>query len=407
MSRNETFRIAVRKFPPFESAIRKIWAEFERRYAPGLRLEAVPMDLEPLHEALFESGGLRNGAWDVTQIITDWLAEAYEAKALENLKPWLERNPPEDYPEGWVPSLLGLQDFGDAVIGLPYHDGPEMLIWRRDLFEDPAEREAFRARYGRELSVPQTWEEFVDAARFFHRPERNLYGTVFAAYPDGHNTVYDFALQTWTHGGELVDESGRVVLASEGARRGMEFYRSMLKDASAVHPRSRDFDSVKSGLAFAAGEVALMVNWFGFAAMCEFIAESKVKGKVDIAPVPHAPGAPLVSLNCYWLYGIAGGSPHKEVAWEFLRFAVSRESDLLLTREGAIGCRKSTWRDEGINRSVPYYWRLEEVHRYARTLPRRADWARIAHVIDQVVLETINTDRPIEEILREGQARLG
>jgi len=406
MRRAETFRIAVRKFGPFESAVQKIWAAFEQRHAPGLRLEFVPMDLEPLHQALFESGGLKNGDWDVTQIITDWLAEAYETGALENLKPYLERNPPEDYPDGWAPSLLGLQDFGDAIIGLPYHDGPEMLIWRRDLFEDPVEQRAFRSRYGRELRVPETWEEFVDAARFFHRPERNLYGTVFAAYPDGHNTVYDFALQTWTHGGELADEADRVVLDSPGARRGMEFYRSLLKDASAVHPRCREFDSVKSGLAFAAGEVALMVNWFGFAAMCEFIAESKVKGKVDIAPVPHAPGAPLVSLNCYWLYGIAAGSPHKDVAWEFLRFAVSRESDLVLTREGGIGCRKSTWRDEEINRSVPYYRRLEEVHRYARTLPRRSDWARVAHVIDQVVLETINTDRPVEEILREGQARL-
>ena len=50
-----------------------------------------------------------------------------------------------------------------------------------------------------------------------------------------------------------------------------------------MHPDCREMDSVKSGLAFAAGEVAMMVNWFGFAAMCEMIPESRVKGRVDVA----------------------------------------------------------------------------------------------------------------------------
>jgi hypothetical protein len=45
-------------------------------------------------------------------------------------------------------------------------------------------------------------------------------------------------------------------------------------------------DSVQSGLVFASGEVAIMVNWFGFAAMSETLADSKVKGCIDIAQIP-------------------------------------------------------------------------------------------------------------------------
>lgn len=406
MSRSETFRIAVRRFGPFESAIQKIWAAFEEEANSGLRLEFVPMDLHHLHQALFESGGLKNGDWDVTQINTDWLAEAHAAGALANLRPWLQERPPEEFPGAWTPSLLRLQDFGDAVVGLPFHDGPEALIFRRDLFDREAEQRAFRERHGRDLRIPETWEEFLEVARFFYRPEQNLYGTVLAAYPDGHNTVYDFALQTWTHGGELVDGSREVVVDSPAAREGLEFYRSLLRDRSAVHPRCREFDSVKSGFAFAAGEVALMVNWFGFAAMCEVVAESRVKGRVDIAPIPHAPGASPASLNCYWLYAVAAGSPHQAAAYDFIRFAVSAENDRLLTLEGGIGCRKSTWSDVTVNRTVPYYHRLEELHRNARTLPRKANWSRLAEVIDRVVLETINTERPVEEILSEAQREI-
>jgi multiple sugar transport system substrate-binding protein len=159
-------------------------------------------------------------------------------------------------------------------------------------------------------------------------------------------------------------------------------------------------------LAFAAGEVAMMVNWFGFAAMCEVIPDSRVKGKVDVAPIPHAPGASTASLNVYWLYALPSGCPHKDVAYKFLRSAVSAANDRLLTLEGGIGCRKSTWRDAEVNRTVPYYHRLEELHRGARTLPRKTNWAELSAVIDRMVLDVINTGRPLEEIQREAQQEI-
>lgn len=406
MTRSETFRIAVRKFGPFERALEKIWSAFVAATGCTLRLELVPMDLHPLHQALFEGGGLADGDWDLAQVNTDWLAEAHASHAVTDLRPWLAERPPDGYPDGWTPSLLELQDFGDAVVGLPFHDGPEVLIVRRDLFDSETERRAFRRRHGRELRVPETWHEFVEAARFFQRPEQNLYGTAFAAFPDGHNTVYDFALQTWTHGGALEDASGLVSVDSRAARDGLELYRSILNDSSAVHPRCRDFDSVQSGFAFAAGKVAMMVNWFGFAAMCEVVPESKVQGKVDIAPIPHAPSASSASLNCYWLYVLPSGSARQETAYEFMRFAVNAENDRLLTLEGGIGCRKSTWHDAKVNRTVPYYRRLEELHRDARTLPRKANWAALAETIDGMVLQVLNTDRRVADIQQEAQREI-
>src|SRR4029079_2969632 len=168
---------------------------------------------------------------------------------------------------------------------LPYHDGPECLIYRRDLFEQAG------------IFVPVTWEEFHLAARRLTDPSRTLWGSVFAAYPDGHNTVYDFCLQLWSRGGQLD------ALESPAAVAALRFYRHILNDPTAVHPRCAEFDSVKSGFAFATGEVALMVNWCGFAAMCETIPESTVRGKVGVASIP-ASGGPQVSLNVYWLLGI-------------------------------------------------------------------------------------------------------
>lgn len=373
-----TFRIAVRRFPAFESAMQKQWQAFEQT---DLHLQVVPLDLDRLHQALFDSGGAVRGEWDVAFLNTDWLAEAAETPAFLDLAPYLAADPPEDYPHGWTPSLLRFQQFDGRLLGLPYHDGPECLIYRTDLVGD--------------LTPLQTWEEFHELARHFQHPDEGMYGSVFAAYPDGHNAVYDFCLQLWSRGGNLFE------LATPAATDGLRFYRTILRDRLAVHPRCAEFDSVKSGFAFAAGEVALMVNWFGFAAMAQTTDDSKVRGKVAVAPVPGR-----VSLNVYWVLAIPVGSPHAKIAWRFLAHCASPAMDKLLTLEGGIGCRKSTWTDEDVNSVIPFYRTMEELHKNARELPRLANWARIAAVMDTMLQQALNTNRPERELLAEAQARI-
>ena len=402
----EKFRIAVRKFDAFESAIAKIWKSFCEKTGCKLELEAVPLDLHPLYDTILKEKGLANGTWDVSLINTDWIAEAYASNSVVDLTDFIKNNPPEDFPNGWSRSLLYKQEFDDKTIGLPFHDGPECLIYRKDLFECVEEGVAFYREHGKPLEIPKTWDDLIEVAEFFNRPEDNLYGTTFAAYPDGHNTVFDFCLQLWTRGGELFDQNKKVKLNSKAAIEGMEFYRKALQNSNAIHPNSRDFDSVKSGLAFANGNLAMMVNWFGFASMCEVLETSKVKGKVDVANVPAGPNGEGISLNAYWMYVIGSGSKHKDVAYEFIKFAVNAQNDKLLTLEGAIGCRKSTWNDSDVNSLVPYYYKLEELHLNTRSLPRKSNWSEIADVIDQLVLSVINSSEEIKTILDLAQKEI-
>jgi multiple sugar transport system substrate-binding protein len=402
----KSFRVAIRKFEPFAAAIAKQWAAFQAAEGVDLRLEAEELELHPLYASYFEQEQLKQGGWDVGFLVSDWFAAAHEQQAVLDIAPYLASNPPDDYPDGWTSSLLGMQRFGESVIGLPYHDGPECLIYRKDLFENAQEQAAYQARYGVPLRPPQSWREFHQIARFFHRPKQGLYGTVFAAYPDGHNTVYDFCLQLWTRGGELFDAAGNLHLNTPQAIAALDFYRLLLNDATAIHPQARDFDSVQSGLAFATGEVAMMINWFGFAGMAETIATSKVKGRVDVTTIPSGEGGESASLNVYWILCVAAGSPHVEIAYRFLRHCASAPMDKLLTLEGGIGCCKSTWSDGDVNATIPFYHKMESLHRVSRELPRLSHWAEIAAVIDELVLAAINTQQPTAELVRLAQAKV-
>ena len=72
------------------------------------------------------------------------------------------------------------------IIALPTTPAAPMLIYRRDWFEDPDEKAAFEAKYGRALAAPSTFAELRDVAEFFTRDagetlagktlERSVYG---------------------------------------------------------------------------------------------------------------------------------------------------------------------------------------------------------------------------------------
>ncbi|MFD2941687.1 extracellular solute-binding protein [Flavobacterium notoginsengisoli] len=402
----EKIRIAVRKFDPFESTLRKLWDAFSLQNNIKIEAKMVALELHDLYETTISDKGLKEGKWDIAHINTDWIYDAANENAVLNLFPLIGENPPENYPFGWHKSLLHLQKLSNGIFGLPFHDGPECLIYRKDLFENETEKENFKKQFGYELATPKTWQEFAEIATFFNRPEQNLYGAVFANYPDGHNMVFDFCLQLWTRGGSLLNKKNQIDIHNEAAVKALDFYRKMVNNKNAVHPKSREFGSVEAGLAFAEGQAAMAINWFGFASMAEVIEESKVKGKIDITSLPSDPGHKTASLNVYWLYTIGSGSKHQKLAYDFLRFATTPESDKLLTIEGGIGCRKSTWKDAEINSLIPFYHKLEMLHENALTLPQTPIWPKVAELIDGAVLKAIETDISSGIILEETQKKI-
>ena len=386
----QKFRVAVRKFRPFESAIVKQWQSFTAARGGAPEIEAVALDLNPLHEALFDHGEAASGTWDVAFVPTDWIAAAQAGGLVSDLRPLMTARPIADFPDAWSPSLLGLQDFAGGFWGMPYHDGPQCLIYRTDLLRD----------------VPQTWDDFHAAARRLNNPASGRSGTVLALYPDGHNGFYDFCVQLWTRGGAPFDESGRPQLRSAQAVMALDFIRRLAADRGATPPNGREIDSVASGMRFAEGRVALMANWFGFAAYAATAPESQVSGRVGIAPLPHGANGASVSLNVFWMLCICAGSRQRDLAWDFMHHCATPAMDRLTTTEGGIGVRRSTWADAEVNRLLPFYHELDGLHDVARTLPRLLRLSDVAHAIDDMLAEAVTTDAPTPDILARAQARV-
>ena len=150
----------------------------------------------------------------------------------------------------------------------------------------------------------------------------------------------------------------------------------------------------------------MSVNWFGFAAVAEATVTSAVRARVGVAQIPCEPPHKSVSLNVYWMLSLAAGSQHPELGYEFIRHCASKRMDKLLTLEGGIGCRRSTWEDPEINQRIPFYRDLETLHANAREIPSLTTWPEINHIIDAMVSEANSGERNVEVLLQEADERV-
>ena len=91
---------------------------------------------------------------------------------VKDLTPYLG----EDLVKDVVNHELFTKEDGSFVGAPQYYNFP-VTLYRADLFKNPDEQAAFKAKYGRELAPPTTFDELVDIATFFNRPKDNLYGT--------------------------------------------------------------------------------------------------------------------------------------------------------------------------------------------------------------------------------------
>ena len=372
----EVLRIAVRKFGPFEDAIEAQFADFVATTGADATLETSVMELDELHAATIATGGLRDGAFDVAFLATDWIVEAQEAGGIDDLSQLLRNQPPANYPEDWPASLLGLQSFAAGTWGLPYHDGPQCLIYRKDLFENAG------------LMPPTDWTEFHETARVLGQ-ESDADGTLLALYPDAHNIFYDYCIHLWSRGGHLLSSEGKLSLTTPESQAALEFIATLANDRKAVAADLAHIDSIRACSLFAEGKVAMMTNWFGFATYAHSAPESVVKGKVGVAPIPSAHNATPISLAVYWLLALASGSSRKGLAWAFMRHAVSPKMDRLLTRTGGVGTRKSTWQSPDMQAEFPFSASMNELHACARTLPSSPHLPQYAALIGDLVSEAV------------------
>jgi multiple sugar transport system substrate-binding protein len=191
------------------------------------------------------------------------------------------------------------------------------IAYRKDWFEDAKEREAFKAKYNRELKAPDTYEEMRDVAEFFTRPADKRYGVSWLTGRGYDALTMGFEQVLYAFGGSWGDEKTFQVkghINNDGAVAGLEYFKSMMPFAP---PGGANLDYGQCLEPFHNGSTAMLVNYFAF--YPEIAA--KFGAKAGFCPMPRKGDRRFASLGGQGM-SISAKAPaaRQELARQFIKW---------------------------------------------------------------------------------------
>lgn len=219
------------------------------------------------------------------------------------------------------------EDSGN-IYALPINQDSMGLVYRQDLFADPKEKTAFKQKYGYDLAPPETYDQLRDIAEFFTRPQQKLYGIALYGSEDYDACTSAFNNIFWSFGAELWDpKTGKVngYLNSPQAKKALEFYKSLFAFAP---PGAQHWYVPEVNKALKEGQVALGLQWYYYFRELA-AAVSNTTHQLSFSPLPGQKGADGKFRRFVMVGGqgvsISRYSNHKEEAWRFLEWFMSKE----------------------------------------------------------------------------------
>ena len=260
------------------------------------------------------------------------------------------------------------------LMGVPQYFNFPMLFYRKDLLEDPKEQVAFKAKYGRDLTVPKTYDELKQVAEFFNRPP-NMYG-FFIGGVDW-SIFLDHTYYLYGTGGNYGDlKTGALTLNTPEQKRAMAVLTGMTKFNPPGWETQSFFDGDQMVLN---GKVFMYQNWF----YIWKTFQQKMPGKIGMAP-PVGDKQPGAHLGAF-VAVIPKAAPHPDAGGKFIQWMLSQKYQKEQTVEtGDLPVRKDVMQDADVRKS------LVGIDQFEKTLPyltfQHTTWA---NELDSGVSEAI------------------
>jgi multiple sugar transport system substrate-binding protein len=247
--------------------------EFGRAHDADIKVHQIPW--ANFQDQVFQEFGKPETAFDIVVGDSQWLGRGATRGLYVDLTAWL---PTAVDLAALHP--LALKYLAEYPTGSGQHYAApaetDAMGWayRKDWFDDPAEKAAFkkkRQQQGQqgqqgqqELAVPETWDDLRAIAEFFTRPDRKRYGAVLITGRGYDDVVMGFEQVLYAFGGGWGDAKTLKVkgaLDSAASIKALDFFKGLL----AFAPRGGSKLSYGEALEpFVNGSSAMLMNYFAF-----------------------------------------------------------------------------------------------------------------------------------------------
>jgi len=278
----------------------------------GIEVNFVEVPYQGVYDKLTAEIASGTSNYDVVTIDVVW--NAAFASHVEDLSDLFTDAVKADIP----PALVADANVGGKMMGMPAWANAEIVFYRKDLWEDPANQAAFKAQYGYDLAPPATWQQWRDMAKFFTKD--GMFGTnVIGA------TSEEWMAEVLQAGspGVILDSDGKVILDNEAHIAALEFYRAPLCEDKSVPDNALEINWGEAQNLFYQGQTAMMKFWAHAYKMTP--EDSKVAGKVGVAPMIGG-SAGVAGIPGPWYNVIPSTSQHKDAARQFIAYQIAHNA---------------------------------------------------------------------------------
>jgi multiple sugar transport system substrate-binding protein len=220
------------------------------------------------------------------------------------------------------------------------------MKWQGHTFAVPLKTASYAFLYNNALfreagldpsKPPKTWAEVKELSKKLVKRDEKRRLTQMGFIADygilpGHGDMPTSMLMAWQLGVQFLSKDGsKVSMANPEAVRGLQW----------IVDFNRDYDAEELGTfisgfgyaeqhAFLSNKVAMMCLQNTFV---EHIQLYRPDMDYSVCEIPSFEGYPTVSSSGSWWLGIPKGAKHPEAAWEFMKFAVDKKTQLEDSKE--------------------------------------------------------------------------
>lgn len=298
----------------------------------GIKVKVVEVATAEMFTKIMQDYRSGAGAYDALNVIPAWMPDLANAGALEVLDPYVEKYGFADELQKIAPTYRDNQMKVDGKIyGFPDDGDVFLMYYRKDIFGDPKLQAEFKAKAGRDLTVPKTWAEFAEVGQFLTdqlAPE--TYGAAFFRQPP--YTMFMFQERFRNEGGKFFD--AETMKATINSDVGVKVLTEMREENKFMPPGVEQFGFVENLAAFLQGTTAMTISWppygrwaAGYGTdqeVLSWVPKSTIAGKVGYALPPG--GHPQLAAG--FALSVASNSKNKDAAYLFIQWLNSEDVSL-------------------------------------------------------------------------------
>ena len=323
-------------------------------------------------------------------------------------------NPAQYASKGWIEPLDKYVG-GAAVLKndyLPVYQQANVIGGK--LYAMPSQGDAMFMYYRKDLltkhgvAEPKTWEELSAAAKKITAAEgnANLQGLSIQGAPI-EGAVCTFLLPYWGQGKQFNDAGGKLTLDKAAAVKGLKSWLDMV-DQGVIKKNVAEVTTPITVNEFKAGQAVFAINW-GFAYdRFKDDADSTVKGKVGVMPLPAMTGGKSATCMGGWQWAMNAYGKNKDAAGKLIQFLSSKQASAFIAREGSIlPVYQSVYSDAEVNKVVPWFKDALPVVLAAQSRPMVEDYGQVSDIIRTTTSAILARTKTPEAGVDEIAARVG